>query len=82
MPMTVDEIDRFARFAKETAGREENPADSLEECLRLWREEQDIEETVADVRRAEDSIAAGKVLTLDEADRQIRAELGWPPRSQ
>ena len=48
--------------------------------MRLWREEQEMAETVADIQRAEENIAAGRYMTLDEADRQIREELGWPPR--
>lgn len=81
MPVTIDEIDRFTRFAKQAAGQTER-ADSLEECLRLWREEQETEEVVAQVRRAEEGIAAGRYATIEEADRQIRAELGWAARDE
>jgi hypothetical protein len=76
MPVTIEQIDGFARFAKGLI-RREHPAFSLEECLRQWREEQEVKEVVAEVRRAEVAIAAGRVVTLEEADRQIRAELGW-----
>jgi predicted transcriptional regulator len=75
MPVTLDEIDRFVRFAKEAA-RRENLANSLEECLRLWREQQEIEETVAAVRRGEEDIAAGRCSTLEEADAWVRSKAG------
>ena len=79
MPVTIDEIDRFSRFAKQAVGHEQR-AESLEECLQMWREEQELAETIADVRQGVADIEAGRFSTLEEADRRIRAELGWPPR--
>ncbi len=80
MPTTIQEIEGFANFAKQAAaGNDDGP--SLEECLRLWREEQELAETVADIKASIGEIEAGNFTTLDEADRIIRAELGWPPRS-
>lgn len=78
MTVTIDEIESFADFAKEVASKN-NGASSLEDCLRLWREEQEMAETVAAVRRGEEDFAAGRYSTLEEADAWIRAELGWPP---
>lgn len=81
MPVTIDEIENFADFAKEVASRN-NGASSLEDCLRLWREEQEMAETIAAVRRGEADIAAGRFSTLEEADAWIRAELGSPPQKR
>jgi hypothetical protein len=77
MPTTIHEIESFTAFARRTGLREDGP--SLEECLRLWREEQEMEETIADIKAAVKEIEAGQYMSLEEADRQIRQELGWPP---
>lgn len=76
MPMTLEEIEDFTAFARKTALKDDGP--SLEECLRLWREEQELAETVAAIKRAEQNFAAGRCMSLEEADRRIRIELGWP----
>jgi len=76
MPVTLQEIESFTAFARKTALQTDGP--SLEECLRLWREEQELAETVAAINRAEQNYAAGRFMSLDEADRRIRTELGWP----
>jgi hypothetical protein len=81
MPVTVVEIEQFADFAKEVASRNDG-ASSLEDCLRLWREQQEMEETIADVLRGVADIEAGRYMTLEEADRRTREELGWPPRER
>ena len=77
MPTTIEEIESFTAFARKSALREDGP--SLEECLRLWREEQELAETIEDIKRGVADIEAGRYMTLEEADRQIRASLGWPP---
>ena len=79
MPVSLDEIDRFSDFAKEVANRN-NGASSLEDCLRLWREEQEMAETIASVRRGEEDFAAGRYSSLEEADAWIRDKSGMPPR--
>jgi hypothetical protein len=76
VPMTLEEIESFTAFARKTALQHDGP--SLEECLQLWREEQELAETVEAIKRAERNFAAGRCMTLEEADRRIRTELGWP----
>lgn len=80
MPVTLEEIENFTAFARKTALKDDGP--SLEECLRLWREEQELAETIADIKASVAEIEAGNFTTLKEADRIIRAELGWPPSSR
>lgn len=81
MPTTLEEIESFVEYARRTAvGHADGP--SLEECLRRWREEQELEETVADINAAVKEIEGGNYMSLEEADRQIRQDLGWPPPSQ
>lgn len=78
MPTIHQEVESFAEFVKQkVSSHDARP--SLEECLRLWREEQEFEETIADIKRGVADIEAGRFMTLEEADRQIRNSLGWPP---
>jgi hypothetical protein len=77
MPTIIEEIESFTAFVRKTAQTQEAP--SLEECLRLWREEQELAETIEDIKRGIADFEAGRYMTLEEADRQIRASLGWPP---
>jgi hypothetical protein len=76
MPTTIQEIESFTAFVRRTGLREDCP--SLEECLRLWREEQELEETMESIKRGVADIEAGRVMSIEEAGRQIRANLGWP----
>ena len=77
MPTTIEEIESFREFAKRiTAGRQDGP--SLEECLRLWREDQELAETIAAVKRGEENFAAGRYMSLDEAARRLGAEIASP----
>jgi len=81
MSTTIEEIERFAEFARRTAAGEDN-GPTLEECLRMWREQQELEETVAAIKRGEEDFAAGRVMSVEDAGRRIRANLGWPPLSE
>lgn len=76
MAMTIEEIESFTAFARKTALQTDGP--SLEECLRLWREEQELEETIAAIRRSEKDFAEGRFMSIEEAGRRIRENLGWP----
>ena len=76
MPATVEELERFSRFAAQRlqAG-DESP--SLEECLRQWRIEQEREATVADILEGHRDFEAGRTQPLDEAFDDVRRMLGW-----
>jgi len=76
MPTTFEEIESFTAFARKTALKDHGP--SLEECLRQWREQQELEETIEAIKRGENDIAAGRFMSADEAGRRIRENLGWP----
>ena len=78
MPTIHQEVDNFAEFVKQKVPSE-NAGPPLEECLRLWREEQELAETIADIKASLAEIEAGNYTSVEEAGQIIRAELGWPP---
>jgi len=80
MPTIHQEVDRFAEFVKQKVSSQ-HPEPSLEDCLRLWREEQELAETISDIKASLAEIEAGNYTSIEEAGRIIRAELGWPPSS-
>jgi hypothetical protein len=77
MPPIHQEVDRFAEFVKQKVSSED-AGPSLEECLRQWREEQELAETIESIKLGIADIEAGRVMSIEEAGRQIRANLGWP----
>lgn len=77
MPTIHQEVDRFAEFVKRKVPSRD-AAPSLEECLRLWCEEQELAETVDPIKRGIADIEARRVMSIEEAGRQIRANFGWP----
>ncbi len=74
MPTIHQEAERFFEFVKRTVPSEE-AGPSLEECMRQWREEQEMEATIAAVKRGEEYFAAGRCMSLDEAERRLRSEV-------
>jgi hypothetical protein len=78
--MTMQQLDEFHRFAAAQIRATEAEL-SLEECLRRWRRECEERETVAAVNRSLADFEAGRYQSLEEADREMRAELGFPPRA-
>lgn len=81
MPKILEEIDHFSEFVRQkVSSQQEEP--SLEECLRQWREEQELAETIADIKASLAEIADGNYTSVEEAGQIIRAELGWPPMSK
>ena len=71
------EADSFVEFVKQRVPSQDADP-SLEECLRLWREQQELEETIAAIKRSEKAFAEGRFMTIEEAGRRIREDLGWP----
>ncbi|MBL8848410.1 MAG: hypothetical protein JNG89_01945 [Planctomycetaceae bacterium] len=71
------EIEKFTEYVKRTVPSQE-AGPSLEECLQKWREEQELSDTIDSINRSIADIEAGRVMTIEETGRQIRASLGWP----
>jgi predicted transcriptional regulator len=81
MPAIAEELDQFTRYVRERLIS--NSADlSLEECLREWRAAQEEAETIAAIQRGLDDIAAGRYMTIEDADGYVRSQLAkrWENR--
>ena len=79
MAVTQQELQSFTQFVAE---RMDGDSDvSLENCLALWRAEQERTETIAAIRHAEADIAAGRVYSLEQVDAEIRKKYGFRPRN-
>lgn len=74
--LTAAELDGFHRFA--TQRLQSQAAQSLEDCLRAWRNEQEHQEALADIRAGLADVAAGRVRDYREVMREIREELQLP----
>jgi hypothetical protein len=74
MPTVHQELNSFLEFVKVRISMQE-PTPSLEDCMRMWREEQELAETIAAIKRGEENFAAGRCMTLEEAEQRLRAEL-------
>lgn len=70
MPITQDQIESFRQFALEKLRN--GGADSMEQCLQSWRRETERTATIDAVQRAVDDMEAGRGLTLEEVDAEIR----------
>ena len=75
MPLTLNELDNFHRFA---AGKLNNGAGelSLEECLRQWRAMREEDEAVADILEGLAQADAGMLRPFREVDAELRAKYG------
>lgn len=76
MPLTQTEIDAFRDFAMEKVNN--GGVESLAECLRMWEDHREYEESVAAIREGLEDVAAGRTKPVDEAFADIRRELGLP----
>lgn len=77
MATTLEEFVSFAEFIRRAAvGQKDVP--SLEDCLRLCREEQELAETVAAIKRGEENFAAGRCMSIEVAERRLRSEANSP----
>lgn len=75
MPMTQQEIESFTRFAEARLEADDRHL-SLEDCLRLWREQRERTQTIEDIRQGQCDYSAGRAEPLSEAFSDIRRELG------
>lgn len=76
MPVTELELQNFTEYVTEQIAGDNAP--SLEQCLNRWRAEREREETIAAIRRGAADADAGRVHSLEEVDREIRAKYGLP----
>ncbi len=78
MALTVAEIDEFRAFA--VSQLNQDGISSLSDCIRLWEEKREFEESVAGIRESMEDIAAGRTKPLDQAFEDIRQDLGFSPK--
>lgn len=71
MGVTQAEIEDFQSFVRRRLQAGESSL-SLEDCLRLWRAEQERAATLAAIREGLDDIAHGRVRPADEVLRELR----------
>ncbi len=76
MPATLKEIESFSRFASQRLKQGES-LPSLEECLRQWRAESELRETVSEIEQSLDDVTHGRVKPVDQAFDDVRRRLGW-----
>ena len=76
MPATLQELESFSRFASQRLCQGAS-LPSLEECLRQWRADCELQEAVADVQQSLDDVAQGRVKPVDQAFDDVRRRLGW-----
>lgn len=76
MPATLQEIESFSRFASQRLKHGESMP-SLEECLRQWRAEFELRETVTEIEQSLNDVAHGRVKPVDQAFDDVRRRLGW-----
>jgi hypothetical protein len=74
MGVTQAEIDGFEAFVRQRLQTGDS-ALGLEDCLRLWRKEQEHAETLVAIREGLDDLAQGRVRPADEVLRELREEL-------
>ncbi len=76
MQVTLEELESFSRFASQRLRQNAVPS-SLEECLRQWRAERELQATVADIEQSLDDVAPGRVNPVDQVFDDVRRRLGW-----
>jgi predicted transcriptional regulator len=81
MPVSLDQLDDFHRFAQQRVQAE--GAESLEELCDLWRIEHPSTEEQAEIheaiRQGLADIAAGRHRPVREVMEELRAKHGLPP---
>lgn len=75
MPATLQELASFTKFAQEILTTSESKL-SLEDCIRLWRQHCEQEETAADIRQGRIDREKGLGQPIKEAFEDIRRQLG------
>ncbi len=75
MAARLQELDQFTNFARHQLVAD-GPDLSLEECVRLWRHEQERQESVRGILQSENEDEAGLCQPIAEAFDAVRRQLG------
>ncbi len=73
MGFTVAEIDDFRDFAVQKL--DEGGFSSLAECVHLWEEKREFDESVAGIKESLEDIAAGRTKPVEQAFDDLHQEI-------
>jgi len=76
MSNTLQELENFTYFVKQKLSVNESKL-SLEECVRMWRQQTERQATLDDVRQGQADAQAGLSQPLADAVDDIRQQLGF-----
>jgi hypothetical protein len=75
MSIALQELESFTHFAQEKLSEGESNL-SLEDCVRLWRQQTERDSTLDDIRQGQTDLEAGLAQPLAEAFDDVRRQLG------
>ncbi len=72
---TLQQLDQFTQFAQAKLCNDDDSL-SIEECLRLWRQQTEEDETIADIEQSQRDFAAGRSMSVKDTFEDVRRRLG------
>ena len=75
MSIAIQELESFTNFVQQKLRGDELNL-SLEDCVRLWRQQSERDATLDDIRQGQADLAAGLAQPLAEAFDDVRRQLG------
>lgn len=75
MSVALQELERFTHFAQQKLGEGESRL-SLEDCVRLWRQQTERDATLDDIQQGQADLEAGLAQPLAAAFDDVRRQLG------
>ncbi len=75
MSIALQELESFRNFAQQKLSEVESNL-SLEDCVRLWRQQTERDATLDDIQQGQADLEAGLAQPLAEAFDDVRRQLG------
>lgn len=75
MSVALQELESFTSFIQQKLSRDESNL-SLEDCVRLWRQQTERDALLDDIRQGQADLAAGLAQPLAAAFDDVRRQLG------
>ena len=76
MSVALQELESFTSFIQQKLSRDESNL-SLEDCVRLWRQQTERDAVLDDIRQGQADLAAGLAQPLAAAFVDVRQAAGW-----
>lgn len=76
MSVALQELENFTHFAQQKLGTSESSL-SLEDCVRLWRQQTERNATIDDIQHGRADLESGLAQPLAEAFDDVRRQLGF-----